>query len=106
MNDQVNKTRILSGKNYIQGKRKGTFDAGAWDAKKAQVYQEYLTQRYAKDARFRDMVNAIMVLGGEIQYANGTEYNEMGVGIREEGGQEINVGGDNKIGKWMMALSA
>jgi hypothetical protein len=106
VNDQVNKTRILSGKNYIQGKRKGTFDAGAWDAKKAQVYQEYLTQRYTKDVRFRDMVNAIAVLGGDIQYANGTEYNEMGVGIREEGGREINVGGDNKIGKWIMSLSS
>ena len=47
------------------------------------------------------MVDAIVAAGGEILFANGTVPSELGVGVLPDGGV---VGGDNRVGKWMMEL--
>ena len=47
------------------------------------------------------MIDAIRAKGGEIQVVNGKAYNELGVGMRDDG---VIVGGDNLIGKWMMEV--
>lgn len=80
---------------------KAKFNQDAWNAQKLDVYRGYLEQRYARDARFRAMIDAIRAQGAEIMFANGTEPNELGVGVLVDG---TIVGGENKVGKIMMAL--
>jgi predicted NAD-dependent protein-ADP-ribosyltransferase YbiA (DUF1768 family) len=79
-----------------------TWNKAAWDAQKEMVYKTYLAQRYASDEKFRSILQRIKAAAGEIMYANGTDPNEMGVGV-DLGGQIV--GGENKIGKWLMALT-
>jgi hypothetical protein len=79
-----------------------TWNKAAWDAQKEMVYKTYLAQRYASDEKFRSILQRIKAAGGEIMYANGADPNEMGVGV-DLGGQIV--GGENKIGKWLMGLT-
>lgn len=102
MDDQVADVRVASGANKMKA-YKATWNKEAWDAQKLDVYRDYLAQRYETDARFRSMIDAIKATGGEILFANGTEVNELGVGVRVDGSV---VGGENKIGKLMMGLGA
>jgi hypothetical protein len=102
VDDQVAQTRILSSKNKMNA-YKAEWNPDAWDAQKEMVYRNYLTERYLVDDRFQTMVNAIRARGGEILFVNGTEYNQLGVGVRVDGSI---VGGDNLIGKIMMSLGA
>jgi predicted NAD-dependent protein-ADP-ribosyltransferase YbiA (DUF1768 family) len=102
MDDQVSDVRVQSGVNKMKA-YKATWNKEAWDAQKLDVYRDYLQQRYDTDARFRQMIDTIRVAGGEILFANGTEVNELGVGVRVDGSI---VGGENKIGKLMMGLGA
>jgi hypothetical protein len=83
-------------------KYKAVWNKAAWDEQKEMVYQTYLKQRYTTDAKFRNILQRIKERSGEIMYANGVDYNEMGVGV-DLGGRIV--GGDNKIGKWLMALT-
>jgi hypothetical protein len=99
---EVDAIRLGSSKNKMRS-FKADWKQDAWDAQKGEVYQAYLKQRYERVARFRAMIDAIRAKGGEILIENGTEYNEMGVGVRIDGSI---VGGDNRIGKWMMGLGA
>jgi hypothetical protein len=80
---------------------KAAFNQAAWDAQKIDVYRGYLQQRYERDARFRAIIEAIRGMGAEIMFANGTEPNELGVGVLVDG---TVVGGENKVGKIMTAL--
>lgn len=73
----------------------------AWAATRDDVYKSYLARRYALDDRFRRMVDGIKALGGEILFANGTDPTELGVGVRVDGSIS---GGDNMVGRWMLAL--
>ena len=102
LKDEIGAIRLGSSKNKMRA-LKATWNQDAWDTQKGEVYQAYLTQRYERDARFRAMIDAIRAKGGEILIENGTEYNELGVGVRVDGSI---VGGDNRIGKWMMGLGA
>ena len=99
--DQVQATRILVGKAKMKA-YKLEYDQALWDERKEDVYRRYLGQRYLRDERFRAMIDAIKAKGGQILYANTADYNEMGVGVRIDGSI---VGGENKIGKWMMELA-
>ncbi|NDE15078.1 hypothetical protein EBZ80_09130 [bacterium] len=101
VDDEVTAVRIAASEKKMAS-YKTTFNRGAWDAAKAEVYRGYLAQRYATDTRFRAMIDAIRAAGGEIQFANGTvATNELGVGVLADG---TVVGGENKIGRWMMEL--
>lgn len=100
VDNQVATTRVSSGKAKIKA-YKATWNQEAWDAQKLEIYRAYLAQRYATDERFRTMVNSIKALGGTIELVNGTDYNELGVGIRVDGSA---AGGDNKVGKMIMEL--
>ena len=85
------------------GKRKNyNWDQGKWDSIRNDVYKSYLAQRYTSDARFRTMIQTIKQKGGKIVFANGDKATELGVGIHKDTGAIV--GGDNLIGKWMMAL--
>jgi hypothetical protein len=99
--DQLSMTRIVSGAAKMKA-YKAEWNKAAWDAQKEEVYQTYLKQRYEVDERFREMVNAIKAKDGQILFVNGTDPTELGVGVRIDGSI---AGGENKIGKWMMALS-
>ena len=101
--DEVAEIRVASGAAKMKSGHKAAFNKAAWDAQKLAVYRAYLEQRYARDERFRAMVDAIKAKGGEIMLANGTEVNELGVGVRIDGSI---VGGDNRVGKIIMDLGA
>jgi hypothetical protein len=66
-----------------------------------EIYGAYLRQRYDTDMRFREMIQAIKARGGEIMFVNGSDANELGIGVRKDGSI---AGGENKIGKLMQAL--
>jgi predicted NAD-dependent protein-ADP-ribosyltransferase YbiA (DUF1768 family) len=102
IDDELTAIRTTASATGI-AKVKGTWNKDAWDSQKGEVYQAYLLQRYQKDARYRAMIDAIRARGGEILIENGTEYNELGVGVRADGSV---VGGDNRIGRWMMTLGS
>lgn len=93
--------RVASGPNKMKA-YKATWNKGAWDAQKEEVYRAYLDQRFRVDERFREMLRAIKEAGGEILFANGREPSELGVGVLVDG---TVVGGENKVGKWMMELA-
>jgi hypothetical protein len=100
--DEVTDIRLQSGKNKITKSYKGEWNVDAWNAQKEGVYRAYIKQRYLKDSRFKAMIDAIKAKGGKILYANGTSAdNEMGVGIVDG----KSVGGQNRIGGWMLELS-
>jgi hypothetical protein len=101
VDDQVSMTRVASGINKMKA-YKAMYTKESWDAQKESVYKAYLRQRFEKDERFREMVQAIRAAGGQILFANGTEPSELGVGIRLDGSV---AGGENKVGRWMMELA-
>ena len=75
----------------------------SWISKRDEIYKTYLGIRYTVDPRFKAMVNAIVAGGGEILFANGTAPSDLGVGVLPDGSV---VGGDNRVGKWMMELGS
>ena len=103
VDDQVAQTRILSGKAKIKS-FKATWNQEAWDAKKEDVYKKYLAERYRVDDRFREMVKRVTAAAKEngttVMLVNGTEPNELGVGLKDG----VVVGGENKVGRWLMEL--
>ncbi len=101
VDDQVAMTRVLAGVNKMKT-YKAIYNPDAWTAQREAAYRAYLQQRFEKDERFREMVLAIRALGGQILFANGTEKSELGVGVLLDG---TVVGGENKIGRWMMELA-
>jgi predicted NAD-dependent protein-ADP-ribosyltransferase YbiA (DUF1768 family) len=102
VDDEVTAVRMSASEKRM-GSYKATFNRAAWDAAKEEVYRGYLAQRYATDARFRAMIDAIRAAGGEILFANGAvAVNELGVGVGADGA--VLEGGQNKIGRWMMEL--
>lgn len=100
--EQMAATRIASAGPKMKSYG-AAWNKAAWDAARNEVYQNYLARRYALDDRFRRMVDGIKALGGEILFANGTDPTELGVGVRVDGSIS---GGDNLIGRWMMALGS
>lgn len=78
-----------------------TTDISKWNEQKEVYYKHYIAERYRNDRRFREMLQAIKRVGGELLYVNGKAVNEMGVGMDEAGHV---LGGGNKIGRWMMDL--
>jgi hypothetical protein len=100
--NEVASIRVASSKNKMKA-YKAEFNQAAWDATKEEIYLGYLRQRRDTDAKFRAILVAIREKGGEILFANGTEPTELGVGILADG---TVVGGENKIGKWLMSLTA
>jgi hypothetical protein len=97
---QMSDTRIASA-----GPKMSSYGAAwnkvKWAGARDDVYKSYLGRRYAIDDRFRRMVDGIKALGGEILFANGTDPTELGVGVRVDGSIS---GGDNLVGRWMLAL--
>ena len=75
----------------------------SWSSQREAIYKTYLGIRYTVDPRFKAMVKAIVAGGGEILFANGTAPSELGVGVLPDGSV---VGGDNRVGKWMMELGS
>jgi hypothetical protein len=102
--DEKNTMMIAVGKAKLKAEGL-TFKADEWNAVKEGIYRAYLRQRFERDDRFREAVEAIQAKGGVILYANGKEAegNELGVGVRVDG---TVVGGENKIGRWMLELGA
>uniref|UniRef100_A0A6C0DCL2 mRNA (guanine-N(7))-methyltransferase n=1 Tax=viral metagenome TaxID=1070528 RepID=A0A6C0DCL2_9ZZZZ len=100
--DEMVAVRIASGKAKLKA-YKAAWNQEAWDAAKEMVYRTYLQQRFEKDKKFQDILLAIKARGGEILFANGTEPTELGVGVLADG---TIVGGENKIGRWLMELTA
>jgi hypothetical protein len=104
--DSILKRSAASGKYSVFQKKYGLlWDKAAWDAVKLSKYQEYLAQRFEKDERFRRILQAIVARGGEILVANGNkaEGNDLGVGVDADGRV---IGGENALGKMMMALAS
>jgi hypothetical protein len=97
---QMADTRIASAGPKMQSYG-AKWDKEKWPRVRNNIYQSYLTRRYTIDDRFRRMVDGIKALGGEILFANGTDPTELGVGVRVDGSIS---GGDNMVGKWMLAL--
>jgi hypothetical protein len=100
-NAEVSAVRLASARAKMKA-LSATFNPDAWEIVKGDVYQAYLAQRFAKDARFRAMVQAIKQKGGDILFVNGKEPTDLGVGVLDDG---TVVGGENKIGKWIQALA-
>ncbi len=61
-----------------------------------------IVDRVTKLAKENPFVTADGVAHPEVMLVNGTEYNELGVGHKDG----VVVGGDNKVGKWIMELTA
>jgi hypothetical protein len=101
MDNETAAVRVASGLNKMKA-YKATWTKEAWDKQKEDVYRFYLDQRYRVDERFREMIRAIKGVGGEILFANGREPSELGVGVLIDG---TVVGGENKVGRWMMELA-
>jgi len=114
VDDQVGQTRTQSGAAKMKG-FKAVWDKATWDTEKERVYRVYLGDRYMADERFREIVDRVTklakenpfvsadgVVHPEVMLVNGTEYNELGVGYKDG----VVVGGDNKVGKWIMELTA
>jgi hypothetical protein len=101
VDDELATGSIASGKAKMKA-YKATWDQDKWDGVKDAVYQGYLAQRFATDARFRAMIEAIKAQNGEILFANGVDPSYLGVGVRVDGSIS---GGDNMIGKWMQQLA-
>jgi len=102
VDDEMATVRIRSGKAKMKG-FKATWDQAAWEAPEGRdtIYPAYLEKRYAADARFRAMIQAIRAKGGDILFVNGVDPSYLGVGVRIDGSIS---GGDNHVGKWMMEL--
>jgi hypothetical protein len=102
VDDEMATVRIRSGKAKMKG-FKATWDQAAWEAPEGRdtIYPAYLEKRYAVDARFRAMIQAMRAKGGEILFVNGVDPSYLGVGVRIDGSIS---GGDNHVGKWMMEL--
>jgi hypothetical protein len=99
VDDEVAMVRIASGKAKMKA-YKATWNEEAWAAERAAIYQAYLAQRFATDARFKMMIEASR--GRELMFVNGVDPSYLGVGVRIDGSIS---GGENMIGKWMMALA-
>jgi hypothetical protein len=83
--------------------QKDKFSADTWKPEQYRLYQLYLKQRYDNDAKFRAMIDTIKAANGTILFANGSvKTQDLGVGVKDGVVQE---GGENLLGKWMLALS-
>lgn len=100
---EVKDIRMESLKTRIGKVHGGVWDDAAWLAAREDVYSDYLQKRYAVDARFKEMIDAIRTAGEEILFANGKEPNALGVGVLDDG---TVIGGENIVGKIMMGLGA
>ena len=98
--DEATAVRVASGQNKMKA-YKAVWDPDAWSAQKMELYKAYLDQRFSTDPRFREMVQAIQAKGGEIMFVNGTDANELGIGVRKDGSI---AGGENKIGRLIQDL--
>lgn len=101
INDEFATVRYSAGQPKMKA-YKVTWNADAWNAQKVDVYKAYIQQRFTSDARFREMILAIKAKGGEIMFVNGTDANDLGIGVRADGSI---AGGENKIGKIMQTLT-
>jgi hypothetical protein len=99
VDDEVAMVRIASGKAKMKA-YKATWNEEAWVAERAAIYQAYLAQRFATDARFKMMIEASR--GRELMFVNGVDPSYLGVGVRIDGSIS---GGENMIGKWMQQLA-
>jgi predicted NAD-dependent protein-ADP-ribosyltransferase YbiA (DUF1768 family) len=98
---EVSLIRVASGKAKMKA-YKAAWNQEAWDLERDAVYRAYLAQRFATDARFRTIIEAIKTKGGTILFVNGVDPSYLGVGVRIDGSIS---GGDNHVGKWMMSLA-
>jgi hypothetical protein len=98
---EVSLIRVASGKAKMKA-YKAAWNQEAWDLERDAVYRAYLSQRFATDARFRAMIEAIKAKGGDILFVNGVDPSYLGVGVRIDGSVS---GGDNNVGKWMLGLA-
>jgi predicted NAD-dependent protein-ADP-ribosyltransferase YbiA (DUF1768 family) len=103
MDAEVKSIREESQKARISKRHGGVWNDEAWLTSREGVYRDYLQKRYAVDARFKSMIDAIRATGEDILFANGREPNVLGVGVLEDG---TVVGGENMVGKIMMALGS
>jgi hypothetical protein len=99
--DESTAVRVASSPGKIKAYG-AVWNPEAWTAQKMDLYRAYLQQRFTADARFREMIVAIKEKGGNILFVNGTDANELGVGVRKDGSL---AGGENKIGKLMQILA-
>jgi hypothetical protein len=99
--DEATAVRVASSPGKIKAYG-AVWNPEAWTAQKMDLYRAYLQQRFTADARFREMIVAIKEKGGNILFVNGTDANELGVGVRKDGSL---AGGENKIGKLMQILA-
>ena len=82
-------------------KWKAKFDESKWSAVKDDLLKEAIRQRWAKDARFRTIVEAAKQQGKYLLFYTGSASSEYG-------GKRTNVGvleGENKVGKAIMEVA-
>jgi len=101
VDDEVAMVRIASGKAKMKA-YKATWNEEVWADQRAEIYQAYLAQRFATDARFRVMIETAKKSGAELMFVNGVDPSYLGVGVRIDGSI---AGGENMIGKWMQKLA-
>jgi predicted NAD-dependent protein-ADP-ribosyltransferase YbiA (DUF1768 family) len=79
-----------------------TWNLSAWEAARDSIFKSYLSQRYATDARFRAMLQAIKSQDGIILFVRGVVAGYLNTVIATNGTIK---GGENKLGKWLSELA-
>ncbi len=108
VDNQIKQTRLASAKAKMTA-LKAAWQPDTWNDRKDIVYRTYLKERYDTDAKFKQMVDKAVESGLPVMLVNGSEYNELGVGLKEDGTMALDpegnpTGGKNLIGKWIMEL--
>jgi hypothetical protein len=108
VDNQIKQTRLASAKAKMTA-LKAAWQPDTWNDRKENVYRTYLKERYDTDAKFKQMVDKAVESGLPVMLVNGSEYNELGVGLKEDGTMALDpegnpTGGKNLIGKWIMEL--
>jgi predicted NAD-dependent protein-ADP-ribosyltransferase YbiA (DUF1768 family) len=108
VDNQIKQTRLASAKAKMSS-LKAAWQPDTWNDRKENVYRTYLKERYDTDAKFKQMVDKAVESGLPVMLVNGSEYNELGVGLKEDGTLALDpegnpTGGKNLVGKWIMEL--
>ena len=80
---------------------KATWNQEAWNARRDEIYQAYLAQRYATDPRYRAMIDAIRDQQGQIVVVYPADPVTLGVSLKPDG----SFTGENRLGQWMLRRS-
>lgn len=99
-NEEAAQMRELTSK-HMRASYKASWSQESWDAQKENVYKTYMAQRFAKDARYRTMIEAIRSRG-EIVVAYPPDPVTLGVSLNPD---RTVASGENRLGKLMESLT-